>query len=80
MPKFEYPNSKDTNLYGILLLDGVVILTTQDPINQIRIPAFGLLLFFLIQVIYPQFRFSKKANLIASLTILALALLNHKIY
>lgn len=77
MPKFEYPNSKDTLLYGFLFLYGIIILTTQDRINQIRIPAFSLLVLVLIQIIYPQFRFSKKANLIATLIILALASISH---
>lgn len=79
MAKFEYPNLRDTLLYGFLFLYGIITLTTQDSINQIRIPAFSLLLLVLIQVIYPQFRFSKKANLIATLSILALASINRLI-
>jgi len=44
--------------------------------DQIRIPGFTLLLLFLIQVIFPNFRFSKLSNLIAIFIILGAAILS----
>jgi len=71
--------SKDRFLYGslfIYLICVVVISPTTSDLDFIRMPGFSLLLLVLLQVIFPQFRFSKTANFIAVPFILALPSLN----
>ncbi|YCM44438.1 hypothetical protein V2O64_00200 [Verrucomicrobiaceae bacterium 227] len=71
--------SHDRFLYGALaiyLICVVIISPTRSDVDFIRIPGFTLLLLVLLQVIFPQFRFSKSANLIAVPFILALPFLN----
>jgi len=48
----------------------------KGDLDLIRIPAFSLLLLVLIQVIFPQFKLSTTANLIAILIILGFPLFN----
>lgn len=54
----------------IYALGFIAIAPEKGDLDFIRIPAFSLLLLVLIQVIFPQFRFSKSANLIAIVLIL----------
>jgi len=71
--------SKDRFLYGslfIYLICVVLISPARSDIDFIRMPGFCLLLLVLLQVIFPQFRFSKTANFIAVPFILALPFLN----
>lgn len=71
--------SHDRLLYGSLLIYLVCVVLispkTSD-LDFIRMPGFCLLLLILLQVIFPQFRFSRTANLIAVPFILALPFLN----
>ena len=73
------PGSKDRFLYYsllIYLICVVLISPARTDIDFIRMPGFCVLLLLLLQVIFPQFRFSKTANFIAVPFILALPFLN----
>lgn len=73
--------SKDKVLYWCLLVYGICALAFPSGtggIDSIRIPSFTLLLLVLVQVIFPRFRFSKSANLIAVLVIVGLGILSAK--
>lgn len=47
--------------------------TPRGGIAAFQVPSFALLLLILIQVIFPQFRFSKRANFIAVALIVGFA-------
>ena len=75
MPANVPSRSKDRFLYGALivyLICFIAISPGKADLDLIRMPGFSILLLILIQVIFPQFRFSKTANLIAALSIPAL--------
>lgn len=50
--------------------------TPKSGLAAVQVPSFALLLLLLVQVIFPQFRFSRRANLIAVIVILTLAILS----
>lgn len=59
---------KNNFLYWGLFVYAICILAfspAKSGIDLIRIPSFTLLLLVMIQVVFPQFRFSKTANIIA---------------
>ena len=73
------PKSHDRFLYGsllIYLICVILISPARTDLDFIRMPGFCLLLLVLLQVIFPQFKFSKTANFIAVPFILALPFLN----
>ncbi len=74
MAEQNHPQFKNKSLYRGLLVYVICVIAfppAKSGIDLIRIPSFTLLLLILIQVIFPQFRFSKTANLIAVIVIIA---------
>lgn len=59
-------------IYSISIL---AIAPESGNVDRIRIPGFALLLLLLIQVIFPNFRFSKLSNYLAIFIILAVAII-----
>ncbi len=69
---------KNNFLYWGLFVYAICLLffsPATGGIDSIRIPSFALLLLALIQIIFPRFRFSKTANLIAVILIIGIAIL-----
>lgn len=76
--KFARQRSRDLFLSWSLLVYTLFLLAFQPSsggLDAIRIPSFTLLLLFLLQVIFPRFRFSRGANLLAVLVIVGLGFL-----
>jgi hypothetical protein len=59
----------------IYLVSFIAISPKSGNPDQIRIPGFALLLLILVQVIFPNFRFSKLSNFLAIFIILATAII-----
>jgi len=69
---------KNNFLYWGLFVYTVCLLffsPANGGLDTIRIPSFSLLLLALIQIIFPQFRFSKTANIIAVILIIGIGIL-----
>lgn len=76
----DQPPRKSRNsplFWGLFIYTGCMILfpPSKSGIDLIRIPSFTLLLLILMQVIFPQFRYSKTANLIATIVIIGVPLI-----
>ncbi|MFT6180480.1 MAG: hypothetical protein ACI9NQ_002112 [Paracoccaceae bacterium] len=65
---------KNNFLYWALFVYAICVLAIPNGggLNVIRIPSFSLLLLILAQVIFPQFRFSQTANIVAVIVIIGL--------
>lgn len=69
---------KDNFLYWGLFVYVICLLCfspASGGVDSIRIPSFTILLLVLIQIIFPRFKFSKIANLVAVLIIIGFGLI-----
>lgn len=67
--------SKDSFVYWTLLFYAILFSAISfGEVDFIRIPTFALLLLVLTQVIFPQFRCTKRANLFAVIVIVFIPL------